>query len=147
MRRSLALLTALLALPLAAHAATYRWVDDNGRVHYGDAPPPAAREVRQLDEAAGRVSTIEAVPADQLQRDRERALQARLDRLEREIDDLRRAPAVVPVPVPVQAPVYTGAVWGAPFAVAPVRFRPPFRAVHAPRPLPPRGGVRVVVRR
>ena len=99
MKRALALLAAA-ALPLAAPAATYRWVDDNGRVNYGDAPPPAARQVRQLDEAAGRVSTIEAVPAEQLQRERERALQARVDRLERELDDLRRAPAVVPAAMP-----------------------------------------------
>ena len=148
MKRALALLAAA-ALPLAAPAATFRWVDDGGRVHYGDAPPPTARQIRQLDEAAGRVSTIEAVPAEQLQRDRERVLQARLDRLEREIDDLRRAPAVVPVAMPMPQPYYTSPVfYGAPYAVAPLRFRPAFRVVHAPRPIPPRAGIRVgVVRR
>lgn len=46
-----ALLTLLLALPLAAAAqdkTTYRWVDERGQVHYSDLPPPSA--VRELDE-------------------------------------------------------------------------------------------------
>ena len=153
MKHALTLLVTLAALPLAAPAATYRWVDGNGRVNYGDAPPPAAREVRQLDEAAGRVSTIEAVPADQLQRDRERVLQARVERLERELDDLRRAPAVVPVAMPQPYynpawPIGYGGFYPYAFPVAGFGHRPPFRAGHAPRALPPRGGMRVgVVRR
>jgi len=31
----------LLAFALAAQAQLYRWTDENGKVHYTDAPPPA----------------------------------------------------------------------------------------------------------
>ena len=34
------LLAALLTLPMAANAQLYRWVDENGQVHYGDRIPP-----------------------------------------------------------------------------------------------------------
>ena len=38
---------AVLALPLMAHAALYKWVDDNGEVVYSDTPPPQkAEEIR-----------------------------------------------------------------------------------------------------
>jgi hypothetical protein len=41
------LILALLALPLMAHAALYKWVDDNGEVVYSDTPPPKqAEEIR-----------------------------------------------------------------------------------------------------
>jgi glutaredoxin len=49
--------TALLAAALAAFlclpaAAQYRWVDTNGKVHYGDSPPRDARDVRPLGRTA-----------------------------------------------------------------------------------------------
>jgi glutaredoxin len=49
--------TALLAAALAAvlclpAAAQYRWVDANGKVHYGDSPPRDARDVRPLGRTA-----------------------------------------------------------------------------------------------
>ena len=34
---------ALLALACAASAQTYRWTDKNGKVVYGDAPPPGVK--------------------------------------------------------------------------------------------------------
>jgi len=39
----------LLALLLAGNAAaqSYRWVDAQGRTHYGDRPPPAAAQLRE----------------------------------------------------------------------------------------------------
>ena len=37
------LLAAACALPLAAHAQVYKWVDENGKVRYGDTPPPKAK--------------------------------------------------------------------------------------------------------
>jgi glutaredoxin len=44
-----ALLLALLCAGVAHAQTTYRWVDQEGKVHYGDRPPPpkAAREVQQ----------------------------------------------------------------------------------------------------
>ncbi|MGH8631306.1 MAG: DUF4124 domain-containing protein, partial [Burkholderiales bacterium] len=39
-----------LLLPLAGQAQTYRWVDSEGNVHYGDTPPPpGARQIEQID--------------------------------------------------------------------------------------------------
>jgi glutaredoxin len=44
-----ALLLALLCAGLAQAQTAYRWVDNDGKVHYGDRPPPpqAAREVQE----------------------------------------------------------------------------------------------------
>jgi glutaredoxin len=48
-----ALLCALLAATLApAASAQYRWVDDNGKVHYGDVPPRDARDVKAIGKGA-----------------------------------------------------------------------------------------------
>jgi glutaredoxin len=44
---------ALLAAPLATAAAQYRWVDADGKVHYGDSPPRDARDVRALSVRPG----------------------------------------------------------------------------------------------
>lgn len=42
------LLLALLAAGLVQAQTTYRWVDQDGKVHFGDRPPPkAAREVKE----------------------------------------------------------------------------------------------------
>ncbi|HYY59826.1 MAG TPA: glutaredoxin family protein [Burkholderiales bacterium] len=47
MLRTLLALSALLAAQLAV-AQQYRWVDENGRVHYTDTPPPpTARDVER----------------------------------------------------------------------------------------------------
>ena len=133
---------ALFALPVGASGATYRWIDERGVVNYGNTPPPAARQVRQLDEEAGRVSTIEAVPREQLRRERERVLEVRIDRLERELDDARRAAEAVPIAVPVPVPVAVVGFAPTWFAVDtprffwPVRRHPHFHGVSAPRPSP-----------
>jgi len=34
----------LLLLPFSTQAGVYKWVDKEGNVHFGDAPPPAAEE-------------------------------------------------------------------------------------------------------
>ncbi len=48
-KRVPALLAALMALTLAGAAAgQYRWVDAEGKVHYGDTPPRDAKDVRSL---------------------------------------------------------------------------------------------------
>jgi glutaredoxin len=47
MMRALLALTVLLTAQLAA-AQQYRWLDENGRVHYSDTPPPAtAKDVQK----------------------------------------------------------------------------------------------------
>lgn len=49
------LLAALLLAPLLASAQLYRWVDDKGRIHYGDKPPAGVKAART---AENRVSTV-----------------------------------------------------------------------------------------
>lgn len=142
--RAAALLVALLAAaaPVAAPAAaaeTYRWVDARGVVNYGDKPPAGAQNVRRLDEDAGRVSTIPAVPREDLARQRERLLEARIERLERELDEQRARAAtaaaapvvIVPAPVfaagPAFVPVFVG-----PAAGVRIAHRPRFHGVFRP---------------
>ena len=58
MRRLLAL---TFVLASAAHAQTYKWVDQNGVVNYSNTPPPATAKAAQT--VAERVSTYELDPA------------------------------------------------------------------------------------
>ncbi|HUQ26254.1 MAG TPA: DUF4124 domain-containing protein [Burkholderiales bacterium] len=57
MRRLLAL---TLLLASAAHAETYKWVDDKGVVNYSNTPPVKATKAAQT--VADRVSTYETDP-------------------------------------------------------------------------------------
>ncbi|PTD97216.1 glutaredoxin family protein [Pseudothauera lacus] len=61
--KRLLLLTALLtATPaLLAQGTTYRWVDEQGRVHYSDQPPP--QQVRQVEERRFVPRSADQVPA------------------------------------------------------------------------------------
>lgn len=55
MKRIVLLLGCLAVMPLGAQAGTlYRWVDAQGKVHYGDAPPADAAQVesRKLSDSA-----------------------------------------------------------------------------------------------
>lgn len=149
LRRILLQLSVLVAgtLPFAVFAATYKWIDARGAVHYGDAPPASARQVRQLDEAAGRVSTIPAVPQAQRERESDALLRARIARLEAEIEAQRRAQVAAPVPVPVYDPFAVQPTVWAGFAPA---FGPPHhwrraRWQHRPVHPPVRGGVTIRV--
>ncbi len=40
------LLTGLMLVSFLASAAAYRWVDEQGKVHYGDQPPPGADRIK-----------------------------------------------------------------------------------------------------
>ncbi len=53
---------ALCALPIVASAGVFKWVDENGKVHFGDQPPADA--VQQ--EIKGTFSTYNAGPAPDL---------------------------------------------------------------------------------
>ena len=37
-----------LSFALGAHAQVYRWLDEKGRLHAGDTPPPSARELEKV---------------------------------------------------------------------------------------------------
>ena len=48
MRHLVLLLACLVALPVGAGAGElFRWVDENGKVHYGDAPPASGAKVER----------------------------------------------------------------------------------------------------
>ncbi|MDD3516807.1 MAG: DUF4124 domain-containing protein [Chromatiales bacterium] len=68
------LLAALLATPLAVQADLYRWVDENGRVHYGDRPPidQTKEDTKVLNKKGAVVRTIER-PKTREEIERERA--------------------------------------------------------------------------
>lgn len=51
-------LVALLVSQAAWSATTYRWVDDQGRVHYGDARPPERAEPHVLDKQGRTVKQL-----------------------------------------------------------------------------------------
>lgn len=46
------LLTSLMLASFVASAAAYRWVDEQGKVHYGDQPPPGAERIKAPPPAA-----------------------------------------------------------------------------------------------
>ena len=79
--------TALLATP--ALAQVYKWVDDSGTVHYGDKPPQRSKGAQPLDAGAGSLSVVQGIPKDELDRLRRKDDQQRLQRLEREVEELR----------------------------------------------------------
>ena len=83
------LAAAAIAVPAAAHADVYKWVDEKGGVTYGNAPPPGAKKLTQLNEDHGRVSTVPGIPPEELARLRQLELEARVQRLERELYEQR----------------------------------------------------------
>ena len=66
-----------LLVPLANHAGVYKWIDDNGKVHYGDKPITTQPSVEiNVDDSAPAPSLHGGL--DQLSREekRERLLQS-----------------------------------------------------------------------
>jgi hypothetical protein len=108
----------LAAASAPAHAQIYKWVDESGQTHYSDKAPPAAKRV---DTVADRLSVYSApeTPTALAQpgAGASAALNARVDRLERQLyaEQLARqqaqlaayaqAPEIVYVPAGVAAPV------------------------------------------
>jgi hypothetical protein len=90
MKHLIALLIALAAGPSFA-AQTYKWVDENGRVVYGEKPPP------------GRAATpVDTTPSGSI----ERATPSPRPEAERRKPDEQRAqPAPVPAPARTDVPV------------------------------------------
>jgi len=81
-------LVSTAALPLAARATLYKWVDEQGVVNYGDTPPAGAKKTTQLDEATSSLSVFPGLSKEELAQLNTRAEKARADRLERELAEL-----------------------------------------------------------
>jgi len=63
MKPSLILLAVLLASP--SFAGVYKWTDAQGRIHYSDAPPSAARSTQlKLQSFSGPAEVSQAIGAD-----------------------------------------------------------------------------------
>lgn len=114
---------ALLGIAAPAAAQTYRWLDPEGRVHYGDAPPAQARELRALNAERSTLSVVPGLSKEDLEAARRRSEQARIEQLEREVAALRDRPAPAPTTIVMPPPA----------ASAPVLLYP----VRPPRPQPP----------
>jgi len=90
---SVASLFVVAAAPVAGQQV-YKWVDETGRVHYSNSPPPSGAARGSVQSVAPKVSTMPAPTIDQdAARDRrEQDLQRRVDQLEREQAAQQRAP-------------------------------------------------------
>ncbi len=51
-------LAALLVFAGPAHADVYKWVDENGSVHFSDTPPPKGRNAERMNLDDAPVSTV-----------------------------------------------------------------------------------------
>jgi hypothetical protein len=104
----MAVLTAAgLAQPAAA-GTLYRWVDARGVVNYSSEPPPADAKAQAVTQQV--TSSYDADAALSAAERQNRELQARLDRMQREVNELKTraaTPTVVyaPAPAPQAAPV------------------------------------------
>jgi len=103
--RSLSILVAALiavaVAPLTAEAALYKWIDDNGVVNYGDAPPGGSKNATPVDEASSSLSVYPGMTKDELARAREQDTQYQLQQLQRENAELRaQAYTYAPPPPP-----------------------------------------------
>ncbi|MDJ0710233.1 MAG: DUF4124 domain-containing protein [Woeseiaceae bacterium] len=73
-------LAALLAIGTAAHAEVYKWVDEDGNVHFTDTPPPKQKtEEVKIDGASrsSRIATSTRDPGNQATAANDRALCAK----------------------------------------------------------------------
>ena len=86
---SIALVAVSLTIaPVAAMSEIYKWVEADGSVHYGDAPP-RTKNARLVGRDSGTVSVVPGMSKEEKDRLREREDQLRLQRLEREVEELR----------------------------------------------------------
>lgn len=83
--------TVAMWLPLLASAQVYKWTDEKGIVNYGNKPAANARNVVKLIEDDSKVSTVPGVSAAEMQGQRERSAQDQVERLERDLEQQRRA--------------------------------------------------------
>ena len=79
----------LIVAPGAATSEIYKWVEADGSVHYGNAPPARTKNARVVGMDSGTVSVVPGMSKEEKERFREREDQLRLQRLEREVEELR----------------------------------------------------------
>ncbi|MCX7892014.1 MAG: DUF4124 domain-containing protein [Burkholderiales bacterium] len=95
-----AMLLAALGLALAAPAAAqqvYKWVDETGRVHYSNSPPPQGAARGPVQSIEQKVTTVPSpVDQDAVRDRREQELRNRVEQLERERDRERAAAGAQP---------------------------------------------------
>ena len=146
-----AVLVSTAALPLAAQAVLYKWVDENGVVNYGDKPPTGAAKTTKLDESDSSLSVVPGLSKEEIAYFREGLAQDRVARQQREIEELR-ARSMAPPPPPsvpdydTYPVVYGGGYWPAndrrnflnhpahlPVKGMPVHRTPPFRGMKLER--------------
>ena len=106
------LAAAAIAVPAAASADVYKWVDEKGGVTYGNVPPPGAKKLTQLNEDNGRVSTVPGIPPEQLARLRQAELEARIQRLERELYEQRLRDTMAAQSYPAYGDYYAPGYFG-----------------------------------
>jgi hypothetical protein len=80
---------AVAGVPSTALSQLYKWIDADGTVNYGDLPPKGAKNVRLVGKDSGNLSVVPGIPQEERDRLRQREEQQRLQRLEREVEDLR----------------------------------------------------------
>ncbi len=85
-----ALVTGALTAPLPARAEVYKWIDDNGAIHYSNIKPPQGVKVVERFEDAP-ASTAPVIPREQPASQRDLALEARVAQLERDLHEAQRA--------------------------------------------------------
>ena len=78
----------LTIAPVAAMSEIYKWVEADGSVHYGDTPP-RTKNAHLVGRDSGTVSVVPGMSKEEKDRLREREDQLRLQRLEREVEELR----------------------------------------------------------
>ena len=81
-------LISALALPQFAHAQIYKWVDEKGVTSYGNKPPPNAARLATLTDGESRLSVIPSSRPQPAPAARERDLESRIARVERDRDAL-----------------------------------------------------------
>ena len=85
-----ALVTMMLVIaPVTAMAEIYKWIEPDGSVHYGNTPPARTKNVRVVGMDSGTLSVVPGMSKEEKDRLREREDQLRLQRLEREVEELR----------------------------------------------------------
>lgn len=87
---SIALVALTLTIaPVAAMSEIYKWVEADGSVHYSNSPPARTKNVRVVGNDSGTLSVVPGMSKEEKDRLREREDQLRLQRLEREVEELR----------------------------------------------------------
>ena len=87
---SIALVAVTLTIaPQAAMSEIYKWVEADGSVQYSNTAPPRSKNARPVGKDSGTVSVVPGMSKEEKDRLREREDQLRLQRLEREVEELR----------------------------------------------------------